>query len=249
MAVPLGVPGTTGGPSGYTYGALVVRACDQPDQLLAALRAIRFSGWALPPEDGWGIAVAARAGGAVAAGRRGLLEVGAELASQLGTTVVGVRVLRDRQLVLGVWSGGDEVGRYVSDPSYGLDDEDVLPSPLGAEHAAAFAAALGKPEVAGELEALLLEELDADSLIESERLADVLRMLGLPRWLISSASLPRDVPGGPRARDLTRLGAGVPGVLGRMLGATMDVVRRRRPPPPVVADPPRAAPGMDPWLF
>jgi hypothetical protein len=249
MAVPLGAAPPTGGPPGYTYGALAVRGSDQPDRLLAALRAIRFSGWVAPPADGWGIAVPARAAGTVAAGRRGLLEVGAGLASQLGTTVIAVRVLRDRQLVLAVWSGGDEVGRYVSDPAYGLDDKDVLPSPLGAEHAAAFAAALDKPEVAGQLEDLLLEELDADSVIESERLAEVLRMLGLPRWLISSASLPRDVPGGPRARDLTRLGAGVPGVPGRLLGGAVDVVRSRRSPPPVVADPPRAAPGMDPWLF
>src|SRR2546423_3060924 len=122
MAVPLGATPPTGGPPGYTYGALAIRASDQPDQLLAALGAIRFSGWVAPPGDGWGIAVPARAAGAVAAGRRGLLEVGARLASQLGTTVVAVRVLRDRQLVLAVWSGGDEVGRYVSDPAYGLDD-------------------------------------------------------------------------------------------------------------------------------
>src|SRR3954465_6815747 len=169
--------GAAGGPSGYTYGALAVRAPHQRGRLLAALRAIRFSGWLGPPEDGWVLAVAAKAGGAVAGGRRGLLEGGAGLAPELDTTVVAVRVLRDRQLVLAVWSGGEEIGRYVSDPAYGLDDEDVLPFPIGAEHAPAFAAAVGVPQVAGELEELLAEELDPDSFIESERLALVLRTL------------------------------------------------------------------------
>src|SRR4051812_9605648 len=123
MAVPLpGPSGTSGGPSGYTYGALAVRAPDQRGRVLAALRAIRFTGWVGPPEDEWVVAVAERAAGSVAGGRRGLLEVGAWLAPELDTTVVAVRVLRDRQLVLGVWSGDGEVGRYVSDPAYGQDD-------------------------------------------------------------------------------------------------------------------------------
>jgi hypothetical protein len=249
MVVPLGVPGTTGGPSGYTYGALAVRAPDQRGRLLAALRAIRFSGWVSPPEDEWVLAVAEHPHGAVAAGRRGLVEVAAWLAPELDTTVVAVRVLRDRQLVLGVWSGDDEVGRYVSDPAYGQEDENVLPFPIGAEHAEAFAAAVGKPEAAGELAELLAEELDPDSVIESERLVGVLRTLALPSWLVASVTLPRDVPGGPRARQLIRLGAGVPGVAGRVVGPAVAVVRSRLRPPPVVADPPRGAPGPDPWLF
>jgi hypothetical protein len=250
MAVPFGVvPGTTGGPSGYTYGAVVVRAADQRDRLLAALRAIRFSGWVGFPEDGWILAVAARAGGAVAAGRRGLLDVGEELASELDTTVVAVRVLRDRQLVLGVWSGGDEVGRYVSDPAYGLGDDEVLPFPIGVEHADAFAEAVGRREAADELGELLAEELDPESVIESERLTGVLRTLALPGWLAASVALPRDVPGGPRAGELTRLGAGVPGVAGRLVGRAVEVVRSRRQPPPVVTDPPRGSSGLEPWMF
>jgi hypothetical protein len=240
---------TADGPSGYTYGAIAVRAADQRDRLLSALRAIRFSGWVAPPEDGWVLGVAARAGGAVAAGRRGLIELGAQLAAELDTTVVAVRVLRDRQLVLAVWSGVDEVGRYVSDPAYGLDDEDVLPFPIGTEHAAAFAAAVGVPEVAGELGELLAEELDPESVIESERLALVLRTLALPGWLVASVSLPHDVPGGPRAREFTRLGAGVPGVPGRLVGRAVEVVRTRLDVPPVLTDPPRATSGPDPWLF
>jgi hypothetical protein len=251
MALPWSdLPGATAdGSTGYTYGAVAVRAADQRDRLLSALRAIRFSGWIAPPDDAWVLAVPARAGGAVAAGRRGLLELGAELAAELDTTVVAVRVLRDRQLVLAVWSRDDEVGRYVSDPAYGLDDEDLLPFPIGAEHAPAFAAAVGVPQVAGELEELLAEELDPDSFIESERLALVLRTLALPRWLVASVSLPRDVPGGPSARELTRLGAGVPGVAGRFVGRAVEVVRGRFHLPPVVTDPPRATSGPDPWLF
>jgi hypothetical protein len=258
MALPVGPsPGTTGGPSGYTYGAVAVALDEGVDagppgarsDVLTALRAIRFSGWVGPAAGGWVLAVPAEAAGAVAAARRGLVEVGALLAQELGARVVAVRVLRDRQLVLAVWNGREEVGRYVSDPAYGLDDKDVLPLPLGAEHAEAFATALGVPQVAAPLEDLLSEELDPESTIESERLAEVLRLLELPRWLVASGSLPRDVPGGPRSRDLTRLRAGLGGVPGRLLGPVTHVVRRRRPPPPVLADPPRAAPGLDPWLF
>jgi hypothetical protein len=250
MSLAWGMPARPDdGPSGYTYGAVAVRVPGDRSEVLAVLRAARFTGWVGPVEDGWVLAVAVHAGGTVAAGRTGLLELAASVADQLATTVVAVRVLADRQLVLAVWSGGAEVGRYVSDPSYGLDDPEVLALPLGAEHAEAFAAALGVPEVAGELEELLAEELDPESVIESERLTMVLRLLALPGWLVASASLPRDVAGGPRARELTRLGAGVPGVVGRLVGRTVDVVRSRRRPPPVVPDPPRATPGLDPWLF
>jgi hypothetical protein len=250
MALPWGAPPVhADGPAGYTYGAVAVRCGDGRDGLLARLRALRFTGWVGPVEDGWVLAVAARPGGTVAAGRRGLLDVGTLVAEELGTTAVALRVLHDRQLVIAVWEGADEVGRYVSDPAHGLDDEDVLSLPLGAEHAEAFAAALGSPAAGADLEELLAEELDHESMIESERLALVLRLLGLPRWLVASPALPRDVPGGPQARAFTRLGAGVPGVPGRLLGRAAEVTRKRRRPAPVVPDPPRAAPGLDPWLF
>jgi hypothetical protein len=249
MTLPLGPPPASPEEySGYTYGALALRPPGGRDRLVGALRAVRFSGWVSPLQDGYVVAVAARASGTVAAGGRGLVELGSWLAQELDTTVAAVRVLRDRQLVLAVWTGGEEVGRYVSDPAYGLEDKDVLPLPLGAEHAEAFATALGVPEVGGELEELLAEELDPESMIESERLTEVLRLVALPGWLVASASLPRGIPGGPPARELTRLGAGLPGVAGRLLGRAVEVVRSRRHPPPVVTDPPRAS-GMDPWLF
>ena len=245
------------GPAGYTYACVLVRlgastSGGPPTQteVLAALAEIRFSGWVTPPQEGWVVAVAARGNGTVAADRRGVLGVGEWLGTRLPATVAAVRVVDDRQLLLAMWADGDEVGRYLSDPSYGLGDDDVLPDPLGVEHAEAFAAAAGHPEAAEDLAELLAEEFDADSVIESERLAGVLRLLGLPGWLVAAAALPRDVPGGgPRARDLTRLGAGLPGLRGRVMGGAAQLVRARRRPPPAVADPPRGATGIDPWLF
>jgi hypothetical protein len=246
MSYPLVSSGDRHGPLGHSYAAVLVRTGAR-DEVLAALREVRFTGWLALPQDGWLPAVAAHAGGAVAAGRRGVIGVAQQLAERLGVTVIAVRVLADRQLLLAVWADGAELGRYLSDPSYGLDD-DTLPDPLGVEHADGFAAACGRPEAAEELAELLSEELDPDSVIESERLAGVLNLLGLPRWLVGSASLPREIPTGPPTRELTRLGAGVPGFSGRLLGAVADVVRRRRPPPPVITDAPRGV-EIDPWLF
>jgi hypothetical protein len=256
MVYPVGgFPGQSqvgSGPEGYTYGAVVVRLEDGPSrgEVLAALREIRFSGWLAQPENGWLVAVAASGAGTVAAGRRGVVGVAERLAERLTSTVLAVRVLADRQLLLALWAEGDEVGRYVSDPSREPDaEDDVLPSPLGVEQAAAFAEVLGCPEEADDLAELLAEELDPDSFIESERLSRVLRLLHLPTWLVAAATLPRDIPTGPRSRDMTRLGAGVPGPLGRLSGRAVNVVRRRRPPPPAVTDPPRGSSGMDPWLM
>jgi hypothetical protein len=242
------------GPSGYTYAAVAVRTGNTAHgavDLVAALREVRFSGWVAPPDDGWRFAVAASGDGTVAAGRRGVVGVGEWLAQRLGAPVLAFRVADDRQLVIVAWTDGDEVGRYVSDPSHGFPASDgVLSEPLGIEHAGAFAALCGRPDSADDLAETLAEDLDPDSVIESERLSTVLRLLGLPHWLVAAGSLPRDPPTGPRARDLTRLGAGVPGVLGRVRGRAVNVVRRRRPPPPVVTDPPRGRGGdIDPWLL
>jgi hypothetical protein len=253
MAYPVIPVGEVGGPQGYTYAAVVVRVDDPPrtrDDVLAALKELRFSGWVGQPEDGWLAAVLASGNGTVAAGRRGVAGVGEWLAERLGTTVVAVRVVRDRQLLVVVWADGEEVGRYLSDPSYGLGpDDDTLPEPYGVEHSAAFAAACGRLENADDLEEMLGEELDPDSVFESERLARVLQLLGLPRWLVAAPSLPHDVPTGPRRHEVTRLGAGVPGALGWVCHRAVNVVRRRRPPPPAVTDAPRGSSGMDPWLM
>ncbi|MGZ4625801.1 MAG: hypothetical protein ACXV3S_05850 [Kineosporiaceae bacterium] len=244
------------GPSGHTYGAVVVRLDSTPrgrpvahSDVLARLAGIRFSGWVAPAEQGWVVAVAAEGNGTIAAGRRGVLGVGEQLALDLGATTVSVRIVHDRQLLVAMWGDADELGRYLSDPSYGLGDDEVLSDPFGVEHADAFAAAVGRPEIAGDLTELLAEELDHDSVSESERLAGVLRLLGLPGWVVAVPSLPRDIPTGPRARDLIRLGAGAQGLQGRLLGRAAHSARRHRRPPPAVPDPPRGDAGMDPWLF
>jgi hypothetical protein len=254
MVLPMAGPARDGqGPSGYTYGAVLIRLDGAPAgraEVLAALREMRFSGWLARPERGWLVAVARSGAGTVAAGRRGVLGVAGRLAERFAATVLAVRVVADRQLLLALWADGEEAGRYVSDPSAepGAED-DVLSGALGVEHAAALAAACGRPEAADDLAGLLAEDLDPDSVIESERLSGVLRLLGLPRWLVAAPALPRDVPTGPGRRDVTRLGAGVTGPLGPLCGWAAGLVRRRRPPPPAVTDPPRGGSDMDPWLM
>ena len=249
MVYPIVGGAEVGGPSGYTYGVVLVRT-DARREVLAALREVRFSGWLAHPEGGWLVVVARHGNRTVAAGRRGVIGVGEWLADRLAATVLAVRVVSDRQLAVVLWADGEEVGRYVSDPSVGFaKDEKVLSEPLGVEHAAAFAQACAHPEAADDLAELLADELDPDSVIESERLGTVLRLLGLPRWLVAAASLPKDVPTGPRAAEMTRLGAGVPGLPGRLCGRAVDIVRRHRRPPPPIADPPRATADVDPWLL
>jgi hypothetical protein len=250
MSVWAGI-GRADGPAGHTYAGLVVRIGPAVGraEVLAALRELRFSGWLGPEESGWLVAVPERGAGTVASGRRGVLELAGDLAGRLGATLVAVRVADDRQLVLSLWQEREETGRYVSDPSHGLRDDEVLSDPMGDEHAAAFAVAVGRPEAAEELGELLAEELDPDSVIESERLVRVLRLLGLPEWLVACSSLPRDVPGGPRSGDVTRLGFGVPGLGGRVAGRVAQVARTRRRPPPVVTDPPRGGRAAEPWLW
>jgi hypothetical protein len=237
-----------GGPEGHSYAAALVRTDDR-DAVLARLREIRFSGWVGRPDNGWVPAVAASGEGTVAAGRRGIAGVGEALAS-LEVPVLAVRVLADRQLLLAAWAEGEEAGRYVSDPSREPGaDEDVLAMPYGEENAHVFAALCDRPDAGDDLAELLAEDLNPDSTIESERLGRVARLLGLPTWLVAIPALPRDLPTGPGRRDLTRLGAGVPGLLGYPAGRAVNVIRKRRRPPPAVTDAPRGSSGMDPWLM
>ncbi|MET0422670.1 MAG: hypothetical protein ABW046_02270, partial [Actinoplanes sp.] len=126
--------GASGGPAGHSYAAVLIRADDAP--VLAELRQLGFTGWLAPAAGGWTVAVAVPGRGALAAGRRGVAEVGAELAERLGVPVLAVRVLTDRQLAVLAWAGGEEAGRYVSDPSRepGADD-DVRSDPVGVDDA------------------------------------------------------------------------------------------------------------------
>jgi hypothetical protein len=249
MAFPYAPHPDPDGPGGETYAVVLVRT-DDAGPAKALLQRVRFTGWIAPAEDGWLPVLAVPGAGAVATRRRGVVDLGATLAAELATTVLAIRVLADRQLALVAWTRDEELGRYVSDPSREPGaDEDVLPDPLGDEDASGFAAACGRPERGGELAEVLAERLDTDSFIESERLSRVLRLLGLPTWLVAAAALPRDIPTGPPAREITRLGYGLPGPLGVVCARAALVVRRRRRPRPVIADPPRGGSGMDPWLF
>lgn len=234
------------GPDGYSYAAVLVGPDDGTQAgspPLATLRALRFTGWVAPREDGWQAAVCGA--GSVGSGRRGVVGVGEALAAATPGPVVAVRVLEDRQLVVVAWSAGVEVARYVSDPSSEPGaGEDVLDDPFGAGGAAGLAAACGVPEGGERLRELLARRLSEDE-IESERLAGVLSLLSMPTWLVSSWRLPRRMSVGPDPRDLTRLGAGRTGPAGRLLGPVVGRVRRWRPPPPVLADPPQGYGDLD----
>jgi hypothetical protein len=248
MTLPIGFSAEPPGPAGYSYAGVLVRVADRPDahdELVTTLRSLRFSGWVAPPEEGWTLVVAAGEG-TVAAGRRGVVGVAEALAEAVGVTTLALRVLDDRQLVLVAFTSGREAARYVSDPSREPGAaEDVLPDPFGTDGAGAVAAACARAEAAGELGALLAESLDPEEEIESERLARVLHLLGLPSWFVSAWRLPRRMPTGPAPRDLLRLRAGRTGPAGWVAGRAASLGRRWRPPPPVLPDPPRGDGGMD----
>ncbi|HEX5857690.1 MAG TPA: hypothetical protein VFY91_06235 [Microbacterium sp.] len=238
-------------PGGHTYGGVLLRQGDISDgELLEALGGIRFSGWVAPPCDGWVVVLGEPGGGVVADGRRGMIEVGQLLAERAAGPVLAVRVRMDRQLALVAWREGAEVARYCSDPSREPGaDEEVLDAPIGAESAETLAELWEHPDAAEDLSELLEDELDPDSVHESERLGRVLRILGLPAWLVAAGELPRRMPTGPRPAEMRRLRTGRTGATGRMLDFVTRRVRRRQSPPPVIADPPRGTgAGFDPWM-
>jgi hypothetical protein len=235
MSLPITGPDgpTVGG--GCTYAGIFV--CAEHAGVLGYLAERRFSGWLGPQESDWVLAVPEEVVAAVAGDGTDLLALAVGLARRLGTVTVAARVERDRVLRLDAWDGTDDqdtqepehLGSYLSDPTVDAPDEEVYPEPVGAHHAPRYAEACGHPEVSDELTELLAEELDPESVFESERLDSVLRLLDLPRWLVAVTSLPGDVPSGPRRSELVRLGAGREGVPGRVAGAMTGVVRRRLP--------------------
>jgi hypothetical protein len=211
----------------YSYAVLIARA--QRDALLAALTAAGFSGWVGPPEGDWVVLVARRVRKAVTARGHDLEALGAHLAARLDAVVFAAHVLRDRVLRLAAWVGEEALGRYLSDPSYGAEDDDeAFPEPEGVEHAAAFAAAAGRPDTAEELEETLGELLDEEEQTESERLWAVLKLLGLPLWPVASSVLPKDVPGGPLRGDVTLLFRGRTGPAAAAATRVTDRDRRRK---------------------
>jgi hypothetical protein len=180
-----------------------------------------------------------------------VIEVAGLVAARTETAVLAVRVRQDRQLGVVAWRGGEERGRYSSDPSREPSaDDDVLDEPFGADIAEALAELWDRPDATEDLTELLEEQLDPDSVYESERLRTLLRTLGLPTWIVASGALPHDIPTGPRARELTRLRGGAPGSAGGILGRALGPVRRRHHPPPVIADPPQGGgSGFEDWMY
>jgi hypothetical protein len=211
----------------YSYAGLIVRA--DRAALLDELVAVGFSGWVGPAEGGSVVLVCRRLRKAVTAGGHDLTALAVYLALRLHALALAVDVHRDRVLRLALWDDREEVGRYLSDPAYGADeDDDVFPEPEGVEHAAAFAAACGHPDAAEALAETLAEMLDEEEQTESERLWSVLRLLGLPSWLVASTALPKHVPGGPLPGDVTLLFRGRTGRAAAVAAWALGRQRRRK---------------------
>lgn len=218
-------PADTDRPEGPTYCgilAVVPRA-----DLVQTLTAVRFSGYVGPQEGPWVVTVCLRPRGAVAGKGMTAAQVARAVSAALGTVTFTVLVHRDLMLSIEAFLAGEPVLTYCSDPTVAdPSDEELLPEPVGAQEAPAFAAALGDPGVATELEELLGEEL-GESENESERVTRVLRLIGAPAWIVAAETLPKKVPSGPGAKEFTRLRAGKAGVPGRVDGAVREIVRRK----------------------
>jgi hypothetical protein len=224
------------GPPGLSYSGIYLAA--DRDRALQLLGELRFSGWVGPQEGDWVVAVAANPLARVAGGRRRTTDLARDVAAALETRTLAVDVDQDERLWLAAYDDDAEVARYDSDPSE--DDEpgeivlDELGEPIMAGGAfvdseSVAAGLLGMTGAADDDDALpeLLDEELGESTSESERLMSVLRILGLPTWIVSSDSLPRDVPGGPRRGTVTKLGAGRKGVGGWFADRVRRPVRPR----------------------
>lgn len=245
-------PSDDGGTVGHSYGAVILSGDEATrSEALTVLRGIGFSGWVAPARDGCVVVVGDHGGGVVANRRRGIIDVACQLAERVPGAVIAARVLRDQQLGLVAWNAGQEVARYCSDPAVEPGaDEDVLSDPIGAEQGEIVAALCGRADAAEDLVELLDEQLDRDSTSESERLGQVLRMLGLPSWLVAAGELPKEMPTGPRTRELTRLRVGRRGVAGILQGFFVRRSRRRKNPPPIIVDPPKGhSMGYESWMY
>lgn len=223
------------GPPGISYSGVYLAA--DRDRVLALLSELRFSGWVGPQEGDWVVTVAANPLARVAGGRRRTADLARDAAAALETRTLAIDVDRDERLWLAAYDDDAQLARFDSDPD---DDEpgeivlDELGEPVMAESAfvdsdavaAGLLALTGATDADDDLPDLLDEEL-GESTSESERLLSLLRLLGLPTWIVSSDSLPRDVPGGPRRGTVTRLGAGREGVGGWFADRVRRPVRPR----------------------
>lgn len=236
---------------GESYAGVYLAATR--DAAAAGLVETAFTGFVGPQEGDWVLAVATNARGTVAAGKRTIDTLARDLAADLGAVAIAVEVDRDKRLRLWAYESGERIGSFDSAPEddgelavgqIPLDEfGDPLPEAMlalggsGAQSAAELVRVCVGPgapddeesDPADDIEELLGEEL-TESESESDRLRSVLRLLTLPTWLIASTSLPKDVPGGPRAGQVLHLRAGRTGVAGLTLGALSERTRRKFKP-------------------
>ncbi|MFV0252638.1 MAG: hypothetical protein ACK5H2_04810 [Beutenbergiaceae bacterium] len=225
--------------SNLSYSGIYVRTERGP--MLAALGELRFTGWVGPQEGQWVLAVTGNPLGKVARNKRRFDDVARDLASTLASAAISIEVARERRLLIAAFDAERELPRYDSDPPE-PDDAEITLDDFGNPVMPGGSTDTDCDGVARELLGLLdvddpeqhlLELLDEDlgeSTNESERLLALLRLLKLPTWLVSSDSLPRDVPGGPGRREVIRLGAGKPGVQGRVNDVVWKPVRGKPRP-------------------
>lgn len=226
------------GTVGLSYSGVYVGA--DRDRLIAALGDLRFTGFVGPQEERWVLAVAGNPLGKVATKKRRIADVARDVAAALETVTLAVEVDKDARLRLHGFDGEDALPAYDSRPpdedgavagQLTLDD---FGNPVMSEGAfvdtdsiaAGLLATFEASDPEDALADLLADDLGED-ISESERLTGVLRLLGLPTWLVAADSLPKRVPGGPEREQVTRLGAGKPGVSGRLAEVLTKPTRPR----------------------
>ena len=252
MFAPPIVPAAQERPEGPSCAGVFIAA--GREQVVACLASRGFSGWVGPQQERWVLAVAENPHGPVAAAKRSIEKLGAEVAAALGTVVLAARILRDEALALWLFDGADEVavvdtgdddaatGEASGEamlPGFALDEfgDPVPPAdgdPLGAGDGdeepayAPLARVLGRPEAAEEVTELLVRERSEDE-SESERFTALARLTDLPTWLVSATVLPKEIWGGPARSKLTRLHLGRTGPAGAALGFLARRTTRRLP--------------------
>lgn len=206
-----------------SYGVLLTSA--GTEEVVSALAAARFTGWVAPGQDGWCVAIAEHPLGMVAAGRRGLPALAADLSGVLGTATIAVVIRRERLLTLTAYDGGAALVSYLSDAQQARPGDEFAWGPQGAGGGHQLARLCGVPGHGEETVEVLAEEHGEDE-NESERLMALARILGWPRWLVAVPGLPRRLSGGPAVGSLVRLRAGRRGLAGVITGRATQVVRR-----------------------
>lgn len=225
------------GESGLSYSGVYVAA--ERERVIEALRELRFTGYVGPQEDRWVLSIAGNPLAKVAGSKRRIADLARDLASGLAVVTLAAEVEKDARLRLWAFDGEEPLPEYDSDPP---DDDDepggivlddfgnpVMGAGACADNemvAASLLSTFGAEDEEGALTELLEEDLGEDT-NESERLTSILRVLGLPTWIVSSDSLPRRVPGGPDKEQVLRLGAGKTGVQGWLADTVRRPVRPR----------------------